>query len=228
MLAAQGLSPPRTSFSDHSPLVRIAPDRLSSAMSQFKTNPLGPDVHIDRHFDLLLQQVGQNRDRDAFIEIFNYFAPRLKSFLMKNGTPAEQAEELMQETMIGIWTRAESYDPDMARASTWIFTIARNKKIDAFRKVSRIEYDRNDPAFIPDDDIATADDLMMDSTRAEKIAEILKTLPEEQASLIKKSFFEDKTHMEIARENGLPLGTVKSRIRLALERLRGQLGREYL
>jgi RNA polymerase sigma-70 factor (ECF subfamily) len=147
---------------------------------------------------------------------------------MKNGTPAEQAEELMQETMLTLWTRAGSYDPAMARAGTWIFTIARNKKIDAYRKASRVEYDHNDPAYVPDAESQSLDDIIIQKSQASHIAAALDGLPPEQAGLLKKSFFEEKTHIEIASETGLPLGTVKSRIRLGLERLRDRLGQEYL
>jgi RNA polymerase sigma factor (sigma-70 family) len=179
-------------------------------------------------FEDLLYNVGQKQDRTAFIQLFNHFAPRIKSFLMKGGARSEQAEELAQETMLNVWTKAGGYDPKQANASTWIFTIARNKRIDALRKTGRVQYDTNDPAYIPDDVTQSADKTVLNTERMAKIADVLKNLPPEQADLIRKAYFEDKTHMEIAAETKIPLGTVKSRLRLALDRLRPQLGQEYL
>lgn len=174
----------------------------------------------------LLVTVGRARDRAAFIRLFHYFAPRLKFFLMRGNMTPEAAEELVQETMLSVWNRAATYDPARASASTWIFTIARNKKIDLLRKSNRIEIDLNDPAFVPDDDTPRPDSRLISAQRADAIARALKTLPPEQAALLQQSFFEDKPHTQIAEENALPLGTVKSRIRLALERMRTLLNGE--
>lgn len=179
-------------------------------------------------FEALLVAVGKTRDREAFIRLFNHFAPRLKSFLMKGGASPSQAEELAQETMLSVWTRSTSYDPAKANASTWIFTIARNKRIDSFRRTRRVEVDINDAAYISDDNVASPDQGIIDSDRTEKIAAIVKTLPPEQAEVIHKAFFEDKTHMQIADETKLPLGTIKSRIRLAMDRLRPLLQKDAL
>lgn len=179
-------------------------------------------------FETLLSAVGQQRDRDAFITLFNHFAPRLKSFLMKKGATPDHAEELTQETMLTVWNKAAGYDPKQAGASTWIFTIARNKRIDSLRKNSRVEFDSGDPAFVPDDMGPAPDRQVIDSDRTEQVAAALKTLPPEQADLIRKAYFEDKTHYEIASEIKIPLGTVKSRLRLALERLHRQLGQDLL
>lgn len=204
-------------------LVRRGGEMLNTRMATPQLKPVETD------YESLLQAVGQDRDRDAFITLFQHFAPRLKSFLMKNGTGADQAEELMQDTMLTVWNRAASYDHTQASASTWIFTIARNRKIDVHRKGSHIEFDKGDPAFVPDHAPAAAPDSgIAEIQRTDRIAKAIKTLPGEQAALLQKSFFEDKTHMEIAAETQLPLGTVKSRIRLALDRLRGQLDQELL
>ena len=158
----------------------------------------------------MLYAVGQNKDREAFIGLFEYFAPRVKSFLMKGGAKPEQADELAQETMLTIWNKAEMYDPKKAAASTWI---------DAIRKNARFDVDPADPLLI-EDDSQSATENMAQLQETERLAEAIKTLPEEQADLIRKSFFEDKSHAVIAEETGIALGTVKSRIRLALERLR--------
>lgn len=174
-------------------------------------------------FSALLIAVGHNRDRDAFARLFRHFAPRLKSFLIKGGATPSQAEELVQDTMLAIWNRAATYDPARANAGTWIFTIARNKRIDALRRGGRVEIDIDDAAFIADDASPRPDQAIMDTQQTRAVAEMIESLPPEQADVIRKSFFEDKTHMQIAAESNLPLGTVKSRIRLAMERLRPQL-----
>lgn len=169
--------------------------------------------------EALLYAVALKRDRDAFIELFEYFAPRVKSFLMKSGINPEQADELAQETMLTVWNRAELYDHAQASASTWIFTIARNKRIDMIRKTARPEPDMNDPSLVVDPEPEPGE-ILDRAMEAEIMAQAINTLPEEQADLIRKSYFEEKTHDAIARETRLPLGTVKSRIRLALDRLR--------
>ncbi|MEM6781391.1 MAG: sigma-70 family RNA polymerase sigma factor [Pseudomonadota bacterium] len=169
--------------------------------------------------EALLCAIGEKQDKQAFIELFEYFAPRIKSFLMKSGTAPDQADELAQETMLTVWKKADLYKPQHASASTWIFTIARNKRIDLYRKMSRPEPDPNDPMMV-NDDVPMPDDNIDRMREADAMKKALENLPAEQADLIKKSYFEDKTHDAIARETRLPLGTVKSRIRLALERLR--------
>ncbi|MGQ0526822.1 MAG: sigma-70 family RNA polymerase sigma factor [Alphaproteobacteria bacterium] len=170
-------------------------------------------------FENLLRAVAEHKDRESFVQLFNYFAPRIKSYLMKGGTPEDQADELAQETMLAVWNRAESFDPAQAGVSTWIFTIARNKRIDAFRKrQNTVNYEalgdeQKDESDSPAETVNKAQE-----TQAMEAA--LGKLPGEQAELLYKSFFENKSHGEIATEMKLSLGTVKSRIRLALEKLR--------
>lgn len=174
-------------------------------------------------FEDMLIAVGKKKDKECFIDLFNHFAPRIKSFLMKGGLTPEIADELAQETMLAIWNKAHSFDPRQAAASTWIFTIARNKRIDHLRKVANYRT-QSDEDMVFEDPSATPVENTSQKQETQRIKEALKTLPEEQLSLIKKSFFEDKSHAIIAKETGIPLGTVKSRIRLALDRLRGETG----
>jgi len=176
------------------------------------------------HEDLLVA-VGRNRDRGAFVQLFEYFAPRIKSYLMKQGANDSEAEELVQVVMLTIWRKAEQYNPEKAAASTWIFTIARNKRIDSLRKNRRPELDPNDPALVPGTP-ETAHDIIVQADTAKVLSRAIQNLPKEQSDLIYKSYFEDKSHSEIAEETNLPLGTVKSRIRLALQALRKRLGKE--
>ena len=173
-------------------------------------------------WDRLLLRVGSDRDRFAFKKLYEHFAPRLKSFLLRIGSDMSAAEEICQESMIMVWRRAETFNPDSAGASTWIFTIARNKRIDKLRKDNRPLPDLNDPSFfqIPVD---KSDDILQRVEEEKKITNALKNLPPEQAKLILSAYYEEKSHRKIADETNLPLGTVKSRIRLAINRLRSQL-----
>lgn len=188
---------------------------LKSAPSLAASTPQGPS-----YYNALLVAVGQNKDKSAFAELFEYFAPRVKSFLMKGGAAPDIADELAQETMITLWQRAATYNPEKANASTWIFTIARNKRVDGLRKKIRPETEESEAEFIVDD-APLASDVISQAEELHVMENALDTLPKEQADLLYKSFFEDKTHADIAAETGLALGTVKSRIRLALEKLRG-------
>jgi RNA polymerase sigma-70 factor (ECF subfamily) len=141
---------------------------------------------------------------------------------MQSGSDAGQAEEVAQEVMITVWRRAALFDRRLASASTWIFTIARNKRIDSIRRQRRPQIDFEDPAFVPDP-VAPADRIFEEGEDAERVRAAIETLPEEQRALLRLAFFEDKPHSEIASLCSLPLGTVKSRIRLAMTRLRKQL-----
>ena len=173
-------------------------------------------------WDELLVRVGRDRDKSAFAELFDYFAPRVKSFLLRFGTDMSLAEEIAQEAMIMVWRRAETYDPQQSAASTWIFTIARNKRIDRLRRENRPLPDMTDPAVMPES-IETGEIQVARMQQEKKIRHALKNLPEEQAKMIFSAYYEEKSHREIAEESGVALGTVKSRIRLALNRLRAHI-----
>ena len=175
----------------------------------------------------LVVAVGRSRDRAAFAELFGHFAPRIKAYLMKRGAAAAEAEELAQEAMVMVWRRAATYDPAKAAASTWIFTIARNKRIDALRREKHPDYDPADPAVetaLAPGAPPAADQAVQLSQQAERLSQAIAALPPEQAELVRLAYFEDKAHGQIAAETALPLGTVKSRLRLALGRLRKALG----
>jgi RNA polymerase sigma factor (sigma-70 family) len=173
-------------------------------------------------WDEVLVRVGRDRDKSAFAELFDYFAPRVKSFLLRFGTDMSLAEEIAQEAMIMVWRRAETYDPQQSAASTWIFTIARNKRIDRLRRENRPLPDMTDPAVMPES-IETGEIQVARMQQEKKIRHALKNLPEEQAKMIFSAYYEEKSHREIAEESGVALGTVKSRIRLALNRMRAQI-----
>jgi RNA polymerase sigma factor (sigma-70 family) len=174
-------------------------------------------------FSALVLAIARNQDKQAFGQLFSHYAPRVKSYLMRQGADDGQAEEIVQETMLSLWRKAGMFDPSKASAGTWIFTIARNLRIDAIRKSRRPEFDPDDPAFVPDQE-ASADESMEAGEMRVRVRDALKDLPEEQASVVHLSFFEDKPHGEIAKQLKLPLGTVKSRLRLAMRRIRAALG----
>lgn len=167
--------------------------------------------------------IARDHDRRAFEALFAYFAPRVKGYLLRLGASGALAEDLAQEAMLTIWRKAALFDPSRASASTWIFTIARNLRIDAIRRERHPDFDPNDPALVPDEEVS-ADDKMVLEDDGERLHAVLKELPPEQAQVVQMSFFADKPHSEIAQELGLPLGTVKSRLRLAMARIRGVMG----
>ena len=161
--------------------------------------------------------IRDKQDQAAFAELFAHFAPRVKGFLMKSGADASLAEECTQEVMATLWRKAHMFDPSRASASTWIYTIARNRKIDALRKQRRPEPE--DLPWGPEAEPEQADAIGL-KQETEQLAVAIKELPEKQRSLIEQAYYGDLSHSEIAEITGLPLGTIKSRIRLAIERLR--------
>jgi RNA polymerase sigma-70 factor (ECF subfamily) len=183
-----------------------------------------PDGQADKSMTELLLAVGRSQDIDAFEALFRHFAPRIKDYMSRGGGSAS-AEELMQETMVAVWKKAALYDASKGAASTWIFSIARNLRIDAYRRERRPEFDPNDPAFVPDGAPA-ADVVMVAFQDAGRVQRALLSLPADQATVLKMSFFEDQSQSAIAAALDLPLGTVKSRMRLAFDKLRTLIGGE--
>lgn len=169
----------------------------------------------------LMARVAEARDRQAFALLFDHFAPRLKAFLLQRGSDGATAEEVVQEAMLTVWRKAETFDRRQATVSTWIFTVARNKRIDRLRRERRPTEALDDPALQPEGDDVEGRVGARES--AALVRQALQALPPEQAALVRMAYFEDKVHTAIAEETGLPLGTVKSRLRLALQRLRGQM-----
>jgi len=182
------------------------------------TSPAAPPDEMSA----LLLSVGRDRDKTAFAALFDHFAPRVKSYLRRLGTDPTAADELAQEVMLSIWRKAETFDPARAAAATWVFTIARNKRLDSLRREPRPDYDPADPALVVDP-ADPADERIADAQAASRLRSALKDLPVEQSDLLKLAYFQDMPHSLIATERGIPLGTVKSRLRLAMERLRKAL-----
>jgi len=174
----------------------------------------------------LIEAIAARQDRAAFASLFRHYAPRVKAFIMRGGTDAETAQEVAQEALIMVWRKAASFDRSRASAATWIFTIARNKRIDLLRRSGRPVLSTEDwlAVFAPEKD--DADTSIFAGQTYTRVKELLGSLSADQLVVIQKAFFEDKTHIVIAEELKLPLGTVKSRIRLALGRLRDALEKD--
>ncbi len=167
--------------------------------------------------------IAEHADRKAFATLFGHFAPRIKAYLMRLGASSAVAEELAQEAMLTVWRKAGYFDPRKAQASTWIFTIARNLRIDALRRENHPEPQPEDFALdmsVP----ADAEERAISAQHEKRLRLAIATLPPDQAEVVTLSFFADKPHVDICRDLGIPLGTVKSRLRLAMGRLRAALG----
>ena len=182
-------------------------------------------------FAPLIARIARHRDRDAFTALFDHFAPKLKSYCMSlqsQHTSAAMAEELVQEVMIKVWLKADSFDPGKASASTWIYTIARNCRIDYIRKANRHDTELSADDIWP---VAESEEpyTSLQQLRVEKhVHQAVAELPEEQASVLRQIYMEGKSHSQVAELNNLPLGTVKSRVRLAVGKLRSLLREQAL
>jgi len=172
----------------------------------------------------LVGAVATNGDRQAFAVLFKHFAPRVVTYLVRGGTPAARAEELAQEAMVAVWRKAASFDPARAGVSTWVFTIARNLRIDRHRRDgasgwSFVDFENDERPDHPDP-AASPEERLDERQREARVRTALRALSAEQVRVLQLSYFSDSPHSEIARELGIPLGTVKSRIRRALITLR--------
>ena len=174
----------------------------------------------------LLAAVAGERDRASFGALFQFFAPRVASFMMRNGLSPSEAEDIAQEAMVTVWRKAALYDPGQASVSTWVFTIARNLRIDRARKDSRAQAGISTLGYEPPETESSAEDDALASERDARVRRAMETLSPAQATVLKLSFFSDKPHAQIARELNIPLGTVKSRARLAMAKIRALLEQE--
>jgi RNA polymerase sigma factor (sigma-70 family) len=173
----------------------------------------------------LVRRIAVDGDRAAFAELFGLLAPRVKAFLMRLGCDGSTAEELVQDVMLAVWHRAGQFDPARAAVVTWVFTIARNGRIDRLRRDRWIGPDPEDPIFAPDL-VESAEAGIEIAERQSRLHQAIADLPEEQAQLIHMAYFRDMAHSGIATEQNLPLGTVKSRLRLAVSRLKKALAQD--
>lgn len=172
----------------------------------------------------LIGRIAESGDRDAFKSLFEHFAPRIKGFMLKAGCSADEAEEVAQNTLLAVWRKAAQFDRTSAGAAAWIFTIARNLRIDAVRRAAREgAVGQGEEADVETDPDHSAEVMVLRREDAARVTAAILRLPAEQATVIRMAFIEERPHSEIASVLGIPLGTVKSRIRLATSRLRDLL-----
>lgn len=163
-----------------------------------------------------------NADREAFAALFRRWAGRVKAFLIRSGIGHAEADEAAQEVMLSVWRRADSFDPTRAGAATWIYAIARNRRVDLLRR-RRPEPDPDDPLFAPDPE-PPADAAAAREGRDAQVRAALEALPADQALVVRLAFYDGLSHAEVAGMIDAPLGTVKSRLRLAMGKIRAALG----
>jgi RNA polymerase sigma-70 factor (ECF subfamily) len=167
----------------------------------------------------LLLAVAQSRDKSALAALFSHFGPRIKSMMLKLGASEALAEDLVQETFVSVWRKAALYSNQRGAASTWIFTIARNLRIDQLRRQSNKPYEDLDKLELASD--APSGSMLAEQNQViERVTLALTSLPPDQQEVVRLSFIHDMPHAQIAETIGVPLGTVKSRLRLAYGRLR--------
>jgi RNA polymerase sigma-70 factor (ECF subfamily) len=199
----------------------MGPDGAGSGGTRPPGETLG-ETDRARFADLLVA-VATRQDRAAYAEIFGYYAPRVKAYLVRLGADAALAEEITQDVMVTVWRKAQLFDRAQASVSTWIFRVARNRRIDVFRRTKKPDLDPDEPMILPSgvDPPEARIEAMETETR---VRAAMKDLPEEQVLLIRLAFYEGLSHSEIAEKLGVPLGTVKSRIRLAFGKMKTRLG----
>lgn len=170
----------------------------------------------------LIRAIATSRDRPAFIALFGFYAPRIKAQAMRYGLDSGAAEDVAQDAMLSVWQRAAQFDPARGSASAWVFTIATNARIDRSRREKRLVAGPASEA----DDMLTAVEFPDHTPDTARLADLVATLPQDQRQIVQLSFYSELSHGEIASRLGIPLGTVKSRVRLAIARLRQRLGDE--
>ncbi len=180
-------------------------------------------IRADETPEALIVRIAEAHDRAAYAALFTRFAPRVKAFVMGQGLPPQEAEDLAQDALLNVWRKAHMFDPAKASAVTWIYSIARNLRIDAARKAKRVRE-------LPEDlwqgeGDKSADRELIDAEEAKVVTVLLDTLPAEQKTILRLSFYEDLSHGDIAKALSIPLGTVKSRLRLAMTRLKAGLAK---
>lgn len=205
-------------------MVRLT-DGACVALSWNMTDPDAEEIAKRERWADLIGAVAEHGNREAFTELFQFFAPRIKAYMLRLGAGPALAEELAQDVMVTVWNKAALFDRRQASLSTWIFRIARNRRIDAARRAAKPDIDPEDASFYPEPE-PLPDDALAANQREASVRAALSLLPTEQVELLRLAFYEGLSHSDIAARLGLPLGTVKSRIRLAFGKLRTRLEQE--
>lgn len=191
-------------------------------MPATRRSPPQPETGLDAVSEqtLWLMAVRDRQDRQAFVNLFDHFAPRLKGMFIKSGLSAARAEDIIQDTMLNVWRKAHLFDPHRAQATSWIYRIARNRHIDVLRRENR---PLPEELKIEDQPAEDASQIVALEMETEKLRSALMRLRPEQRELVEKAYLGELSHSDIQAETGLPLGTIKSRIRLGMERLRHEM-----
>ena len=170
--------------------------------------------------------IGDKQDRAAFTRLFRHFAPLIKAFALAGSRlSAAHADELVQEVMLKIWQKAGGFNPEKAAASTWVYTIARNCRTDMFRRLQKFDTPLAAEDFSPEQEREEPFMQLQSRRSAERIRAMMGELPADQKQILAKVYMEGRSHAEAAAELDLPLGTVKSRVRLAMQKLQVQFER---
>ncbi len=209
-------------FSSGQPLPDTAPAVAGHSMPCATPGTELPDGPVD-DMSARLVAVAEHRDREAFAALFRHFGPRLGAWLVRGGSDAGKVEDVLQDIFAKVWRKAHLYDSRRATAAAWIFAIARNQRIDAFRRDRRPEFDPKDPAF-RSDSLPDGEQALAAQERADAVQAALSVLSEDQREVLRLSFYEGESYQAIAIRLGIPPGTVKSRARLAFRKLRAELG----
>lgn len=174
---------------------------------------MSPEIARD-----LLRRIVEEQDTEAFSALYEAYAPRIKSYMLRQTSDAETAEEVAQEALVTVWRKANLYSPDKGAPSSWIFAIARNLRIDRIRKERVLQPLPDDYDDLHSDDMQ-ADELMILQQRQDALRVALADLPPDQLEVVRLSYIEGLSHSQIAEKLRIPIGTVKSRMRLAYERM---------
>ncbi len=181
-------------------------------------------VTTSRDFDACVLRIAADRDREAFAALFDHYAPRVKALLMRGGCAPAAAEELAQETLLTVWRKAHLFNPERASSAAWIFTIARNLRIDSLRRGDASVYAAD--LALAADEPAQPDAILSGAQDAERVRAAMRTLNPDQARAIEMAFFHEQSHTQISQALGVPLGTVKARIRFGMMKLKAFIERE--
>ena len=203
----------------HTVLIKLKEIGRAYAPPRKDMHPVEPSAEMNQQTVWMLA-VRDGRDRAAFGALFDFFGPRLKGFIVRSGTNGAQAEDIVQDVMLTVWRKAHLFDPHRAQVSAWIYQIARNRQIDVIRKERRPVPEE---LKLPETDEIDASQILAVEQDAAQLKAALAKLTPDQRAIIEQAYLGELTHQEISAQSGLPLGTVKSRIRLGLERLRHDL-----